>query len=141
VILFVGVNDLGISYGRFEGALAEVFKSLASSSKVTAESMIAGYRQLIARARARGLKALAATITPYGGAMHYSEEGEAVRQAINAWIRAGGEVDGVLDFDAVIRDPNKPNQIKDGFHSGDYLHGSDAGYAAMAASVDLSLFK
>jgi lysophospholipase L1-like esterase len=141
VILFVGVNDLGISYGRFEGALAEVFKSLASGSKVTAESMIAGYRQLIARARARGLKALAATITPYGGAMHYSEEGEAVRQAINAWIRAGGEVDGVLDFDAVIRDPNKPNQIKDGFHSGDYLHGSDAGYAAMAASVDLSLFK
>ena len=103
--------------------------------------MIAGYRQLIARARARGLKVLAATITPFGGAMYYSEEGEAVRQAINTWIRIGGEVDGVLDFDAVVRDPAKPNQIKDGFHSGDYLHGSDAGYAAMAASVDLSLFK
>ena len=73
--------------------------------------------------------------------MYYAEEGEAVRQAINTWIRTGGEVDGVLDFDAVVRDPAKPNQIKDGFHSGDYLHGSDAGYAAMAASVDLSLFK
>ncbi len=141
VILFVGVNDLGISYGRFEGPLAEVFKSLASGNKATAESMISGYRQLIARARARGLKVLAATITPYGGAMYYSEEGEAVRQAINTWIRTGGEVDGVLDFDAVIRDPDKPNRTKDGFHSGDYLHGSDAGYAAMAASVDLSLFK
>lgn len=141
VILFVGVNDLGISYGRFEGALAEVFKSLASGNKVTAESMIAGYRQLITRARTRGLKVLAATITPYGGAAYYSEEGEAVRQAINTWIRTAGEADGVLDFDAVIRDPDQPNQIKDGFHSGDYLHGSDAGYAAMASSVDLSLFK
>jgi hypothetical protein len=50
-------------------------------------------------------------------------------------------VDGVLDFDAVIRDPDKPNQMKDGYHSGDFLHGSDAGYAAMAASVNLSLFK
>ena len=141
VIFFEGVNDLGISYGRFEGPLAEVFKSLASGNKVTAEAMIAGYRQLIARARAHGLKVLAATITPYGGAAYYSEEGEAVRQAINTWIRTGGEVDGVLDFDAVIRDPAKPNQIKDGFHPGDYLHGSDAGYAAMAASVDAALFK
>ena len=141
VIFFEGVNDLGISYGRFEGPMAEVVKSLASGNKVTAESMIAGYRQLIARARAHGLKVLAATITPYGGAMYYSEEGEAVRQAINTWIRTGGEVDGVLDFDAVIRDSAKPNQIKDGFHPGDYLHGSDAGYAAMAASVDLALFK
>jgi lysophospholipase L1-like esterase len=141
VILFEGVNDLGISYGHFEGPLAELFKSLATGPKVTAESMIAAYRQLIARAHARGVKVLAATITPYGGAAYYSEEGEAVRQAINAWIRTGGEADGVLDFDAVIRDPKKPNQIKEGFHPGDFLHGSDAAYAAMAASVDLSQFK
>jgi lysophospholipase L1-like esterase len=141
VILFEGVNDLGISYGRFEGPLAELFKSLATGKKATAESMIAGYRQLISRAHAKGLKVLAATITPYGGAFYYSEEGEAVRQAINTWIRTGGEVDGVLDFDAVIRDPKAPTQMKEGFHSGDHLHGSDAGYAAMAASVDLSLFK
>jgi len=141
VILFEGVNDLGISYGKFEGPLAELFKSLASGSKVTAESMIAGYRQLIARAHGRGLKVLVATITPYRGAAYYSEEGESIRQAINTWIRTGGEADGVLDFDAVIRDPAKPNQIKEGFHPGDYLHGSDAAYAAMGASIDLSLFK
>jgi lysophospholipase L1-like esterase len=141
VVLFEGVNDLGISYGRFEGPLAELFKSLATGSKATAEAMIGGYRQLIARAHAKGIKVIAATITPYGGAMYFSEEGEAVRQAINTWIRTSGEVDGVLDFDAVIRDPNKPSRMKDGFHSGDFLHGSDAGYAAMAASVDLSLFK
>jgi len=141
VILFEGVNDLGVSYGHVEGPLADLFKSLATGNKATAESMIAGYRQLIARARAKGLKVLAATITPYGGAFYYSEEGEAVRQAINTWIRTGGEVDGVLDFDAVIRDPDAPTQMKEEFHSGDHLHGSDAGYAAMAASVDLSLFK
>jgi len=141
VVIFEGVNDLGVGYGHFEGPLADLFKSLAVGQKPTAESMIAGYRQLIARAHAKGLKVIAATITPYGGSFYYSEDGEAVRQAINTWIRTSGEADGVLDFDAVIRDPNKPNQMKDGFHNGDFLHGSDAGYAAMAASVDLALFR
>jgi lysophospholipase L1-like esterase len=141
VVIFEGINDLGLSYGRFEGPMADAFKAMMPPSKATAESMIAGYRQLIARAHARGLKVFAATITPYAGAMYFAAEGEAVRQAINTWIRTGGEVDGVLDFDAAIRDPNKPSQIKDGFHSGDHLHGSDAGYAALAASVDLSLFE
>jgi lysophospholipase L1-like esterase len=140
VVIFEGVNDLGIAYGKFEGPLAERFKALAGK-KVTQEDLIAGYRQLIARAHARGLKVIAATITPYGGAMYFSEEGDAVRQAINNWIRTSKEVDGVIDFDAVIRDPAKPTQIKDGFHAGDHLHGSDAGYAAMAAAIDLKLFK
>jgi lysophospholipase L1-like esterase len=141
VVIFEGVNDLGIAYGKFEGPLAERFKAQATGPKPTAEDMIAGYRQLIARAHARGLKVIAATITPYGGAGYYSEEGEAVRQAINTWIRSGKEVDGVLDFDAAIRDPAKPSQIKEGFHAGDHLHGSDAGYSAMAAAIDLKLFK
>jgi lysophospholipase L1-like esterase len=141
VIFFEGVNDLGISYGHFEGPLAERFRALAPATKVTADSMIAGYRQLIARARSHGLKVLAATITPYGGAAYYSEEGEAVRQAINTWIRTGKEVDGVIDFDATIRDPANPKQIREGFHPGDHLHGTDAAYQAMAGSIDLALLK
>jgi lysophospholipase L1-like esterase len=141
LIIFEGVNDLGVSYGKFDGPLADLFKSLASGDKATAHSMIAGYRQLIARAHARGVKVLVATILPYGGSFYYSDDGEAVRQATNAWIRSSGEPDAVLDFDAVIRDPAKPGQMKTGFHSGDFLHGSDAGYAALAASVDLSLFR
>jgi lysophospholipase L1-like esterase len=142
VVVFIGVNDLGISHGRFEGPMAEMMKAArAASSPATAETMIAGYRQLIARAKARGLKVLGATITPYGSAFYYSEEGEAVRQAINSWIRTSKEVDGVLDFDAAIRDPAKPTHMKNGFHSGDFLHGSDAGYAAMAAAIDLALLK
>ncbi len=141
LVIFEGVNDLGVSYGRFEGPLADLFKSLATGDKATAQSMIAGYRQLITRARAHGVKVILATIIPYGGSFYYSQEGEAVRQAINAWIRTSGEADAVLDFDAVMRDPARPNQMKSDFHSGDFLHGSDAGYAALAASVDLSLFR
>jgi lysophospholipase L1-like esterase len=141
LVILEGVNDLGVSHGHVEGPLADLFKSLATGNKATADSMIAGYRQIIARARAGGLKVFAATILPYGGSFYYSEEGEAQRQAINTWIRTSGEVDAVLDFDAVIRDPGTPNRMKDGFHSGDFLHGSDAGYAAMAESVDLALFR
>jgi lysophospholipase L1-like esterase len=141
VIVFEGVNDLGISYGNPQGPMAERFKALAPAHKVTSEDLIAGYRQLIARSHARGLRVLGATITPYGGAMYYSAEGETVRQDVNHWIRTGHEFDGVIDFDAVVRDPGNPTQIKEGFHMGDHLHGSDAGYAAMAAAIELSLLK
>jgi lysophospholipase L1-like esterase len=103
--------------------------------------MIAGYRQLITRAHAKGLKVFGATIAPYEGAAYYSADGEAVRQAINAWIRTAGAFDAVLDFDAVFRDPAHPTRISDSLHAGDHLHGSDAGYEAVAKSIDLSLFK
>ena len=141
LIIFEGVNDLGVSYGRAQGPMGERFKAMAPPHPVTSDAMIAGYRQLIARAHANGLRVLGATITPYGGALYYSAEGEAIRQALNRWIRTGHEFDGVIDFDAAVRDPNEPTQIKDGFHMGDHLHGSDAGYAAMAAAIPLSLIK
>ena len=141
VIIFEGVNDLGLSYGQPQGPLAERFRALMPANKATAQSMIEGYTQLIERAHARGLKVIGATITPYGGAVYYSPEGEAVRAAINAWIRTGHAFDGVVDFDAVVRDPAQPTQMKDGFHAGDHLHGSDAAYEAMAQAVDLSLLK
>jgi hypothetical protein len=100
--------------------------------------MIAGLRQLISRAHMRDLQVIGATITPYEGAAYYSPEGEAIRQEINRWIRSTRELDGVIDFDALMRDPAKPTQIKDGFTM-DHLHGNDAGYAAMAAAIDLGL--
>jgi lysophospholipase L1-like esterase len=141
VILFEGVNDLGISFGHFEGPMAAVFKASSGGGKVSADSLIAGYRQLIARAHERGLKVIAATITPYEGAVYYSKEGETVRAAINTWIRTSHEADGVIDFDAAMRDPMKPTQIREGFHAGDHLHGSDSGYRAMTAAIDLALFR
>ena len=140
VVVFVGVNDLGFAYGRLEGPLAAIRDLIPPGAPATAETMIAGYRQLIARAHAAGLKIYAATIAPYEGAMYYSAEGEAARYAVNSWIRSGKELDGVLDFDAVLRDSAKPAQMKEGLHSGDFLHGSDAGYRALADSIDLALF-
>jgi len=141
LVIFEGVNDLGVSYGHVEGPLAEAFKNWIPASKATADSLIGAYRQMIDRAHAHGLRVLAATITPYGGAAYYSQEGEAIRQTVNAWIRTNREVDGVLDFDKTIRDPADPTQIRDGYHPGDHLHGTDAAYAAMAAAVDLSLLR
>ena len=142
VIVFEGVNDLGISYGHPPpGPFAEYFKRLSTGNKATAEAIIAGYRQIIARAHAKGLKVFGATIAPYGGATYYSEEGEAQREAINRWIRSSGAFDAVLDFDAVLRDPQDATRMAMPLQAGDHLHGSDAGYAALAKSIDLSLFK
>jgi lysophospholipase L1-like esterase len=141
VVVFEGVNDLGISFGHIEGPFAAYFKRLVPADKATAPALIAGYRQLIARAHERGIKVLGATITPYGGASYYSPEGEAQRELINRWIRTSGAFDGVLDFDAAWRDPRDPTRIATPLQAGDHLHGSDAGYQALARSIDLSLFK
>jgi lysophospholipase L1-like esterase len=140
VIVFEGVNDLGFAFGRFEGPLAALRNLMPPGVTVNEEMLIAGYRQLIARAHAAGLTIYGATIAPYEGAAYFSAEGEAARQAVNAWMRDSGEFDAVLDFDAVLRDPAKPSQMRAGLHSGDFLHGSDAGYNALAEAIDLSLF-
>jgi lysophospholipase L1-like esterase len=142
VVVFEGINDIGISFAprTDTGPLAGFVKAFGGPP-ITADDIIAGYRQLIARAHARGVKIYAATITPYGGAATAVAAGEAARQAVNAWIRTSGAFDGVIDFDAVWRDPAKPDQIREGWHAGDHLHGSDAGYKALADSIDLKLFR
>src|SRR5262245_10280907 len=96
VIVFMGVNDIGMSYGTPEGPLAGVFKAMAPARKPSAADLIAGYQQLIARAHAAGLKIYGATIAPYEGAMYYSSQGDAVRAAVNNWIRTGKAFDAVL---------------------------------------------
>ncbi|MBN1240940.1 MAG: SGNH/GDSL hydrolase family protein [Gammaproteobacteria bacterium] len=140
VVVFEGINDIGFEFGRFEGPMAAFRAAMPTGVPVGAEALIAGYRQLIARAHSKGIEIYGATIAPYEGAAYYSEEGEAVRQAVNEWIRESGEFDAVLDFDAVLRDPQSPQRMADGLHSGDFLHGSDAGYRAVAESIDLTLF-
>ncbi|TDH61433.1 SGNH/GDSL hydrolase family protein [Dankookia rubra] len=127
VTVLEGINDIGFSV------------ALAPAEAVTAEQIIAGYRQLIARAHDQGLTIYGCTLTPFQGAGYYSEAGEAKRQAVNAFIRGGG-FDGVIDFDKAVRDPQNPAMLLAAYDSGDHLHPSDAGYAAMAAAIDLSLF-
>lgn len=138
LILFEGVNDLGMSFGKFEGQ-ASALNSFRGAP-VSADQIIAGYRQIIDRAHGKGIKVYGATIAPYKGATYWSEEGEAARQKINAFIRSGGAFDGVLDFDKAFADPADPQKMRDGYHIGDFLHGTDAGYKAVADSIDLALF-
>ncbi len=124
VIILEGVNDLGA----------------VGVPLPTAVTMINGYRRLIDRAHARGVKVIGATILPYEGAWYFHPEGEAVRQAVNLWIRTGGGFDGVIDFDALMRDPQHPARFKADLQAGDWLHPNDAGYRAMGDAIDLSLF-
>lgn len=102
-----------------------------------ANAIIAAHHQLIARAHARGVLAYGCTLTPHST---NPDDREAVRQAVNAWIRTSGEYDAVIDFDEVTRDPTNPRQFLPAFNSGDELHPNDAGYQAMANSIDLKLF-
>ncbi|RSM72601.1 SGNH hydrolase [Actinoplanes sp. ATCC 53533] len=141
VVLSVGGNDIVISFApRDDDSPLTDFLKMFPGAPVTADDVIAGYRQLIARAHERGVRVYATTIAPYGGTEIHTPAGESARQAVNEWIRTGGAFDAVLDFDAVWRDPDRPSRIREDFHAGDHLHGNDAGYRALADSIDLSLF-
>ncbi|MBC53502.1 MAG: GDSL family lipase [Gammaproteobacteria bacterium] len=127
LVLLEGINDMGMSV------------SMATDQQVSAAQIIAGYRQVAERARAHGIKVIGATLTPFEGAGYFSEAGEAKRQLVNAWIRDSGFFDAVIDFDAAIADPDNPARLPAAYTS-DNLHPNDAGYAAMANSIDLSIF-
>ena len=106
----------------------------------TAEDLIGGYKQLIERAHTFGIKVIGGTLPPYGGASSSRESGEAVREAVNNWIRTSGAWDAVVDFEAALRDPANPKRIRADFDPGDHLHPNDAGYQAMADAFDLGIF-
>jgi lysophospholipase L1-like esterase len=135
LIVLEGVNDLG-TFTRDAPQGAEAHASLVAR-------IIGSYRQMVARSRAAGIKAIGATILPYGGSDYYHPDAanEADRQAINRWIRTPGNFDAVVDFDAVTRDPANPMRMKAMYDSGDHLHPSAAGYRAMADAIPLELFR
>lgn len=134
VTVLLGINDIGdISRVLTQPGLAP--------QPVSAEQIIAGHLQMIARAHQQGLKIIGCTLTPFEGAAYFSPEGETKREAVNKFIRTGGAYDGVIDFDAVVRDPGHAARFLPAYDSGDHLHPNDAGYKAMADAIDLSLFK
>ena len=133
VIVLLGINDIG-----------QPTSLSPPSEAVTADDLIAGYRQLIARAHERGLRIFGATLTPFQDTTipgYYSEENEAKRAAVNRWIRTSGEYDGVIDFDRAVRDPAQPRRILAQYDSGDHLHPNDAGMRAMADAIPLHLLR
>jgi lysophospholipase L1-like esterase len=134
VIVFEGVNDLG--------GLARTGEVTAEQHAAMVEHVIAAYQQIIERAHENGLRVYGATITPYVGSGYYHPGplSEADRQVVNSWIRAEGHFDAVIDFDAVVRDPEHPDRLLPAYDCGDHLHPGPAGYKAMGEAVPLSLF-
>ena len=123
-ICFEGVNDIG--------------------NGTTAASLIPVYQQFASKAHARGLLAYGATITPFGGNSYYTVAHEAERQKVNAWFRTNSVFDGVIDFDAAVRDPVTRTNFQAVFYPGanasDWLHLNPLGYQTMANAIDLNLF-
>jgi len=130
LMMLEGVNDIGNSSTGGNG----------NSGPLSAEDLIWGLRQVVERARQHGIKVIGCTILPYEGAAYFREEGEAIRQKVNEWIRTSGAYDAVVDFDAATRDPANPRRLRAEFDPGDHLHPNDAGYRAMAQAVDLRIF-
>jgi lysophospholipase L1-like esterase len=127
-ILFEGVNDIGSR----------------RSSMTTATNLVNAYAQMAGKAKARGIRAYGATITPFGGSGYYSDLHEAERQYVNTWIRTNTVFDAVIDFDAYVRDPVTLTNFRAAYHPGlnanDWLHLNPTGYKAMGDAIDLNLF-
>ncbi|GAB2467311.1 SGNH/GDSL hydrolase family protein [Comamonas humi] len=128
-IILLGINDIG--YQAF----------WLPTETATADELIAAVSGAVSTAKAAGIKVYLGTLTPFSGAAYFTTQGEQIRQALNAWIRANKDVDGVIDFDAAVRDPADATRFLAANHSGDNLHPSDAGYLRMADSVPLEKFR
>lgn len=115
LVIFEGTNDIGCCGGNYEHV---------------ADTLIACYKVLIAKAKAKGIKVYGATITPTKGNGWYSYWHEAMRQQVNEWIRKGGFFDEIIDFDELVRDPQDPQRLKEEY-SDDWLHLNPKGYEAM----------
>jgi len=141
VILLEGINDIGLSGEAEGGCFAPVNPS------VSAAQIEAGYQELINMAHARGVRIFAGTLTPFLGSTaiyrgnYGTAYGEALREAVNAWIRTSHAFDGVIDFSRVTQDPYAPRYFNPAYNSGDNLHPSDLGYEAMADAIPLRLVR
>ena len=128
VILMEGINDIGNNAGP-------------NGAPLTAQDLIDGYRALISQAHAAHVRIIGATLMPILGNGYYTPAAEELRQSVNQWIRTGGAFDGVVDFDATMRDLNNIAALNPVYDSGDHIHPNDLGMQAMANAVDLRLLR
>jgi lysophospholipase L1-like esterase len=127
LVVLLGINDIGLPV-LFDGA----------GDPATSDDIVAGLWQVAARAREHGLVTVGGTLTPFEGGSYFTQAGEGTRQAVNEWVRGGQAFDAVADFDAAVRDPDRPSRLLPAFDSGDHLHLNDAGYRAMGEAVALN---
>lgn len=147
VLTYAGVSHLVILIGINDIVWPNTI--LAGGHEVVgAAEMIAGYQQLIARARLSGLKTMLCTLLPFEGTNpefpkggYYTSAKERIRQAVNHAIRNECDADAIMDFDALMHDPSRPTRLRPAYDSGDHIHPNDAGYRAMAEAIDLSFFE
>ncbi|WP_454815435.1 SGNH/GDSL hydrolase family protein [Labrys neptuniae] len=137
VVMMMGINDIG-----WPGKDAIT----PADPEPTAEDVIAGYKQIIDRAHAHGIRFVGVTLSPFVDTFkglptsgYYTPEKEKIRQEVNAWIRANKTADGLIDFDKVLQDTKDSSRINPAYDCGDHLHPNDAGYEAMAKAVDLGV--
>jgi len=133
LLVIEGINDLG--------TLTRDAPATPAQHAALVREVIGVLQQIAARARARGIRVIGGTIMPDGASAYYHPDAanEADRAAVNAWIRAPGNFDSVVDFDAAMRDPQNPTRLRPEWDSGDGLHPSIAGYQAMADAVPLEV--
>jgi len=127
--LLEGINDI-----------TAATRSGQAGASFSADTLIAAYRQIIETAHLQGVRVIGGTLTPYGGSNAFTEQGESIRQAVNAWTRSSGAFDEVVDFDAATRDASVPSRFRPEADSPDLLHPANPGYALMADAVDLRVF-
>ncbi len=125
IILFEAVNDLGYTANGVQ----------------TAKRIIDVYKQIIREAHQKGIYVFGGTITPFKGSGYYSADHEKGRSTINEWIRTTKMLDGVIDFDAAVRNPADPEAMQEQFlFENDWLHLNAQGYQTMGSCIDLTLF-
>jgi lysophospholipase L1-like esterase len=136
VIVGLGINDIA-----FPGDFTSV------EEMIQPDALISAYRELIKRAHRKGVRVIGSTMPPFEGSFFenpplkfFTSEKETVRVQVNDWILKSREFDGVIDFDAAVRDPEHPTRILAAYDSGDHLHPNDAGCAAQANAIPLTLF-
>jgi lysophospholipase L1-like esterase len=129
-IVMLGTNDLRNRWAK-------------PDEEVTGEQIIAGLQQMAVRAHSRGIKLIGATLTPFGNETFMADAWNPTREkhriTVNKWIRDSDAFDGVADFDAALRDPEIPTQMRAVDDCGDGLHPSDSGYCKMGDAIDLAL--
>ena len=138
VVLGLGINDI----------LFPAFPFTPAGEAVSPEQIIAGYRELIARAHKKGIRIIGTTNPAFENSdfqgfvtSFFTPEREAQRQKVNSWIMTSGEFDGAVDLDKVLRDPSRPTQLLPAYDSGDHLHPNNAGCTVEANAFPITLFK